>query len=331
MSVQPVKIETISSSKPEVGPDDYRYQDVAAFIEETSGDRIDVSFESKGETLAGHIYGSGGNEKPGVVLIGPETYVKEQVPAAYAKRLADRGYVALTFDPRFRGQSGGEPRNLESPLSKIDDIHAATAYLESREDVDPRRIFAIAICQGSSEMVPAAAEDDRIKAFATLAGHYRDREGDIQWFGSEEALEDRKAAAQEARRKYDETGEIEVVPAVHKTDASAGMPGELVWSWYHRWAEEGLPWPNRFAKMSDAELLNYESMSGSARVHKPYLMFHSDACMLPDAAKRHFAAIPDDRKEVEWWGDIAHLQFYDDARVIDPATDRIDAFFRQHS
>ncbi len=104
---------------------------------------------------------------------------------------------------------------------------------------------------------------------------------------------------------------------------------QLVWGWYQRWADAGL-WPNRFAVMSDAELLDFESMSASARLRAPYLMFHSDQCMLPDAARRHFDRVPGE-KRMEWWGDTLHFQFYDDPAVIDRAAAGIADWFRAHA
>jgi hypothetical protein len=38
------------------------------------------------------------------------------------------------------------------------------------------------------------------------------------------------------------------------------MPGELPWGWYQLRADRGL-WENRYAVMSDATVLSYESLS----------------------------------------------------------------------
>ncbi len=46
----------------------------------------------------------------------------------YAIELARRGYTALTFDFAGWGDSGGEPRHVESPASKIADIGAAASW-----------------------------------------------------------------------------------------------------------------------------------------------------------------------------------------------------------
>jgi fermentation-respiration switch protein FrsA (DUF1100 family) len=312
-------------------PAPYAFADPRALLAATEGARAPVTFPSEGVTLAGHVYRPpvAAGRLPAVVLLGPMTYVKEQVPAEYARRLAARGYVALAFDPRFRGESGGEPRDLESPLAKVADVRSAVDYLAARPDVDPARIAAVAVCQGSSEMLRAAADEPRIGALATVAGHYRDREGDLAWLGGEAALAARRARGEAARAAYERSGEAEYVPGVDRERADVGMPGEYVWSWYHRWADAGV-WPNRYAVMSDAELLAYESLSAAERLETPYLMLHSDNSFLPDAARRHFDRVPARAKRLSWAGATQHFQFYDDPAVIDGAVAEIDTWFAAH-
>lgn len=316
--------------EPHVDPKSYSYADPRDMIEQAKGKFTPVQFESSGSPIAGHLYlPSGPGPFPAVVLIGPETFVKEQAPANYAWRLAERGYAALAFDPRGRGESGGEPADLESPSKKVADIRAAVDFLSSRHDVNGERMFAVGICQGSSEMIVAVADDDRVKALATLAGHYRDRQGDEEWFQGADKLDARINKAKAAKSKFEQTGQIDYVKAVDKSDPNAGMPGELVWGWYQPWADADL-WPNRFALMSDVELLAFESMSGSQRLKVPYLMFHSSQCMLPDAARRHYERVPATSKKAHWWGDTLHFQFYDDPHIIDPAVECIDEWFQAH-
>lgn len=320
-----------ADSNATTAPAPYAFADPHQLMEAGAAARERVSFVSEGVTLAGHLYRPSGarGPSPAVVLLGPMTYVKEQVPAEYARRLAARGFVALTFDPRFRGESEGLPRDLESPLAKATDVRNAVAYLAGRPDVDASRIAAVAVCQGSSEMLRAAADEPGIRALATVAGHYRDREGDLSWLGSETALEARRARGDAARAAYDATGTVDYVPGVDQVRTDVGMPGEYVWSWYHRWADAGI-WPNRYAVMSDAELLAYESLSAAARLQTPYLMLHSDNSFLPDAARRHFERVPAKSKRLSWAGATQHFQFYDDSAVIDGAVDEIAAWFDTH-
>ncbi len=250
------------------------------------------------------------------------------MPTEYATRMAAKGYAALVFDPRYRGESGGEPRCWENPAAKVEDIVSAVSYLASRPEVDAGRIAGLAICQGSSEMLPAAADDPRIRVFATVAGQYRDHEGDIAWL-TEEGYQAHLDKANAAKAKYADTGEAEYVPAVDKTRTDVGMPGELVWSWYQPWADRGV-WENRYAVQSDADLLAYESLSAASRLNTPWLMVHSDQCMLPDASRRHFDLAATADKQLAWRGDTPHLHFYDHPEVIDTTAETIDGWFRQH-
>ena len=89
---------------------------------------VRVEFESEGEVVVGdlHLPVQGAHSGDGgfgaAILLGPLTSVKEQATGRYAEALARRGWAALSFDPRYFGQSGGEPRQYESPPAKIQDV-----------------------------------------------------------------------------------------------------------------------------------------------------------------------------------------------------------------
>lgn len=279
-----------------------------------------VSFKSGGLELVGDLYlpanYEAGKQYPAVPILGPMTYAKEQAPTEYAKRFAERGYVALAFDPRYRGESAGTPRELEDPIAKVEDAKAAAEYLATLPMVNPEQIVGFALCQGSSEMLRAVSEDERFKGLVTVAGHYRDRAGDLQWMGTEEALAERIAAGKVALNTYKQTGEVIEVPAVDTARMDVGMPGKFVWDWYHTWADKGI-WVNNYPKMSDALLFDYESLTAAQQLDKPYLMIHSDNSFLPDAAKRQFEAVPATMKKLQWEGETGHLQYYDDPAILD--------------
>jgi hypothetical protein len=139
----------------------------------------------------------------------------------------------------------------------------------------------------------------------------------------------RLARGRAALEKYEATGEVDYVPAVDFSRGDVGMPGELPWSWYQLWADRGL-WENRYAVMSDAAVLSYDSISAAARLAKPLLMVHSDQCAIPDAARRHFAIAPTADKQLLWEGQTRHLQFYDDPAVIDRTVWNTIDWFSRH-
>ena len=72
-------------------------------------ERQTVAFESGRNRLVGHLF-SAGAPAPGVLVTGSWTTVKEQMADLYARRLAEAGLTALTFDFAHFGESDGESR-----------------------------------------------------------------------------------------------------------------------------------------------------------------------------------------------------------------------------
>lgn len=103
-----------------------------------------------------------------VVLSTPGSSVKEQIGANYSSRLAARGVAALVFDPAHQGQSGGEPRDLEDPYRRGEDISYAIDALSALPGIDPERIGVLGICAGGGYAVHTARTDHRIKAVGTV-------------------------------------------------------------------------------------------------------------------------------------------------------------------
>lgn len=112
---------------------------------------------------------------PAVVLSTPGSSVKEQIGANYASGLAARGVAALVFDPGHQGASGGEPRDLEDPYRRGEDISYAIDTLQTVPGIAPDRIGVLGICAGGGYAVHTARTDHRIRAVGTVvAGNMGD-------------------------------------------------------------------------------------------------------------------------------------------------------------
>jgi fermentation-respiration switch protein FrsA (DUF1100 family) len=103
-----------------------------------------------------------------LVLATPGSSVKEQIGAVYAGKLVASGFVVLVFDPSYQGESGGEPRDLEDPYVRVEDLRCAVDFLMTLPYVGEERVGILGICAGGGYAVNAALTEHRFKAVGTV-------------------------------------------------------------------------------------------------------------------------------------------------------------------
>jgi len=141
----------------------------------TKSDKVDhkkVSYRTRyGITLVADLYVPKNitGKHAALAVSGPFGAVKEQSSGLYAQTMAERGFIALAFDPSYTGESSGEPRNVASPDINTEDFSASVDFLGSLPNVDRNRIGVIGICGYSGMALTAATSDSRIKAVATAS------------------------------------------------------------------------------------------------------------------------------------------------------------------
>jgi uncharacterized protein len=281
-----------------------------------------VTFQSKGEKIVGNLYlpanYKAGDKLPVVIVTGAWMTIKEQMPATYAQKLSEQGFAAFTFDFRTFGESGGKVRGFESPIEKIADIKNAVSFLQTVNAVDGNKIAGLGICASAGYMTTVAAEDSRIKSLITVAPWIHDPAIVNTVYGGEKAVQDKIKLGENARKKFEQTGKAEVVPAASKTNPKAPMYGEI--PYYLDTQRGAIPqWSNEFAVMSWSEWLTFNPMTQAKNIKVPTLFIHSKKAAIPEGASQFFSAIPTKNKNFVWLENATQFDFYDQDAIVNRA------------
>lgn len=120
------------------------------------------------ELAADMFWPKEGKVFPAIAVCGAFGAVKEQHSGLYAQEMASRGFLTIAFDPSFTGESGGEPRYMNSPDINVEDFQAAIDFLSNLDNVDKDKISIIGICGWGGMAIQTACIDTRIKATVAI-------------------------------------------------------------------------------------------------------------------------------------------------------------------
>ncbi|WP_129787959.1 alpha/beta hydrolase [Promicromonospora panici] len=271
-----------------------------------------------------------------VVLSTPGSSVKEQIGANYASRLAVRGIAALAFDPAHQGQSGGEPRDLEDPYRRGEDISYAIDTLSTIPGIDPGRIGVLGICAGGGYAVHTARTDHRIKAVGTVVpGNMGTSFRGFQPDGPAAALDDMADARTEEAR----TGELtraNWLPDTLEDAAAAGLTDidtTQAITYYRTERGRNEHSTNRRLSRGDALLLGYDAyhlvdqlMTQPLQVILAGRIGNTGSY---ESGMRLWKMAPNpvDLMVIDGAG---HYEMYDVPEYVDAAVDRLADFYSDH-
>ena len=127
--------------------------------------REDVKFTVDGGIELGawlYLPQKGAGRGPAITMAHGYAGTREHGIARFASAFADAGFVVLLHDHRSFGVSGGEPRQDVDPWRQIADWRRAISYLETRPEVDAKRIGLWGTSYAGGHAIVLGATDRRI-------------------------------------------------------------------------------------------------------------------------------------------------------------------------
>lgn len=284
-------------------------------------DMKQVTFQSHGFTLAGNLYipdnYQEGQKLPAVIVTGAWTSVKEQMPANYAKTMAERGFAALTFDFRGWGASEGEPKYLEDPARKTADIIAAASFLTALPETQETAL-GFGICASAGYMIDAANASDKLGKVTLVAPWLHNAAIVEQVYGGKDSVEELIALSKSAEK------ETKIIEAASTTNKDSLMFQAPYYTESNRGAIEA--YDNQFNLASWEPWLTYDALQSAAKLITPVLIVSSEAAALPQGTKE-FAELAGGMTETIWLDDISQFDFYDQPTAIKASADAAAEFF----
>lgn len=291
-----------------------------------------------GITLAADLYKPRNTEGklPAIACCGAFGAVKEQHSGLYAQEMARRGFLTIAFDPSFTGESGGQPRYMNSPDINVEDFQAAIDYLSTLDEVDADRISVIGICGWGGMALQTACIDTRIRATVAITMYDMSRVAGNGYFDSadnEEARYQARVAINAQRTEDFKNGTYKLGGGT--IDPSITDAPEFVrrYSQYYRvraYHPRSLNSNSGWNVTAGTSLMNTRLLTYAGEIRSAVLLVHGENAHSRYMSEDAFKLLKGDNKELFIVPDADHCDLYDggDNHVI--PFDKIESFLREH-
>ena len=277
---------------------------------------------------------------PAIACCGAFGAVKEQHSGLYAQEMASRGFLTIAFDPSFTGESGGEPRYMNSPDINVEDFQAAVDYLSNLDNVDKDRISIIGICGWGGMAIQTACIDTRIKATVAITMYDMSRVAGNGYYDSsdnEEARYQMRVNLNNQRTEDFKNGSYKLAGGTIPLDVVKDMDVPLFvkeYSEYYRgraYHERSLNSNNGWNVSAGTSLLNTRLFTYAKEIRSAVLIVHGEKAHSRYMGEDTFKLLKGENKELFIVPDANHTDLYDGGINHDKIPfDKIEEFIRKN-